>query len=348
MDGVRERPAGLRRQARERQACARPAHGQRGMAVVAALLVVAVIAVLAGALLERQTAAIRAAQSAQTRAQAQWLLRGEVGRAQTVLRAAAQRAPYTRLDGTWSQPVDGQVLGRIEGEPALAFTEIVDEQSKFNLRNLVNAGQFDPVEGGVFLRLCAMVGVPPDQAGRIARRVAVSLVEAERRPAGATQVVEGEAAEETARQLGLESLPAREQAPRLRTVDDLLAVPGVDAGSVARLRPYLTVLPQRTWINANTARAEVLAAWVPGLSLDRARAVLQARDNGQWFINRGDFVNRLQMPGLDESAVLIGITSRWFRLSSALQTSRTTLLMQALLYDDKEVLPQVMWLREGA
>ncbi|WP_447774121.1 type II secretion system minor pseudopilin GspK [Variovorax boronicumulans] len=318
------------------------------MAVVAVLLVVAVIAVLASALLGRQTAAIRAAQTEQTLAQAHWLLRGEVGRAQLVLRAEAQREPATRLDGLWSRPVNGLVLGQIEGASARAFTEIIDEQSKFNLRNLVNGGQIDPVESAAFLRLCALLGVSAEQAGRIARRVAVSLVEADLQSAAPATQPELKAAREAAQQLGLAGLPAREQAPRLRAVEDLLAVPGVEAGSVERLGPFVTVLPQRTWINANTAKAEVLAAWVPGLALDRARALLQARDNGQWFINRGDFANRLQMPQLDESEILIGITSRWFRVSSALQMPRTTLLMQALLYDDKEVLPQVMWLREGA
>lgn len=333
---------------RQKRRCVQSGRTPRGMAIVSVLLVVAVIAVLASALLGRQTAAIRAAQTEQTLAQAHWLLRGEISRAQLVLRAEAQRAPATRLDGLWSQPVNGQVLGQIEGAPARAFTEITDEQSKFNLRNLVNGGQIDPVESAAFLRLCGLLGVSADQAGRIARRVAVSLVEADRKPGAASASSEFKAAQEAAQQLGLAGLPVREQAPRLRVVEDLLAVPGVEAGSVARLHPFVTVLPQRTWINANTAKAEVLAAWVPGLALDRARALLQARDSGQWFINRGDFANRLQMPQLDESEILIGITSRWFRVSSALQMHHTTLLMQALLHDDKEVLPQVMWLREGA
>jgi len=343
MCGIWGKPAGLRR-----RLCLWTGHAQQGMAVVSMLLVVAVIAVLAAALLGRQTAAIRAVQTEQTRAQARWLLRGEISRAQLVLRSAAQRETVTRLDGPWSLPVIGKVLGQIEGAPAHVFTEITDEQSKFNLRNLVSSGQADRGEAAAFLRLCAMVGVSPDQAGRIARRVAVSLVEADRQSSTLVTASETKAAPEASQQLGLASLPAREQAPRLRAIEDLLAVPGVDAGSVARLRPFVTVLPQRTWINANTAKAEVLAAWVPGLELDRARALLQARDNGQWFVNRGDFANRLQMPQIDETEILVGITSQWFRISSALQMSHTTLLMQALVHDDKEVLPQVIWLREGA
>lgn len=322
----------------------------RGMAVVAVLMVVAVIAVIASALLGRQSAVIRAAQSDQTGAQARWLLRGEIARAQVLLRAEARREIATRLDGAWAAPVAGQALGTLEGAPALAFTEITDEQARFNLRNLVRGGRLDAVEGAAFLRLCAMTGVPPEQAARIARRVVTSLAEADRASAEppSTDPKEMEDFARVAGQLGVEAPSDRDLAPRLRVVEDLLGTPGVEAGSVARLRPFVTVLPRRTWINANTARPEVIAAWVPGLSLDRAREVLQLRDRGQWFLNRGDFVHRLQIPGLDDAEVLIGINSEWFRVSTALRMSRTTLLMQALLHDDKSAVPRLVWIREGA
>lgn len=334
----------------------------RGMAVVAVLMVVAVIAVLASALLGRQAATLRAAQAEQTWTQARWLLRGEIARAQAMLRAGSRREVTVRLDGDWNVPVVGRPLGTVEGAPARAFTEIADEQAKLNLRNLVKAGELDPVEANAFLRLCASVGVSAEQAGRIARRVATSLAEAETAPAIVSAAASApapvdpagagqggaEPGEDLALRWGLSPLPRQDLAPRLRGIDDLAGAPGVDAGAVERLRPFVTVLPQRTWINANTASAEVIAAWVPGLSVERAREALRTRDQGQWFVNRGDFVRRLQMPEIDEVEVLIGITSEWFRVSSALRMSRTTLLMQALLHDDKQSMPRVVWLREGA
>src|SRR3712207_6947571 len=45
---------------------------------------------------------------------------------------------------------------------------------------------------------------------------------------------------------------------------------GVDAQVLERLRPFVTVLPERTIVNANTAAAEVLAAQVPGLAVSDA------------------------------------------------------------------------------
>ena len=96
------------------------------MAVISVLLVVAVIAVLASTLLGRQTLAIRSAQTEQTRAEASWLLRGEVSRAQLLLQAEAQREPATRLDGLWNQPVNGQVISGMAG--TYLFSELTDEQ----------------------------------------------------------------------------------------------------------------------------------------------------------------------------------------------------------------------------
>jgi general secretion pathway protein K len=327
------------------EARSRSAH-ERGMAVVSALLIVAVIALLAASLLGRQSAFIRTTQGDQSRLQARWLLRGEVSEAQRILRAEAAREPTTRLDGAWNRPFSRQAAGQVAGDGGRLLSEIGDEQGKFNLNNLVDRGRIDPAEAEVFMRLCALVGVAPAQANSIMRRVVVSLGG----PA-ATESESGEVKERVARVaagMGLPAgLPQAAQAPRLRALEDLLAVPGVDAGVLARLAPFVTVLPARSWINANTASAEVVAAGVPGLTLERARALLSTRDRGQWFINRGDFVTRLRMPELDMNEVRIGITSNWFRVSSVLDTARTRFVQVALVHDDKRALPRVVWLREG-
>lgn len=318
------------------------------MAVVSALLIVAVIAVLAASLLSRQSAFIHTLQGDQFRVQARWLLRGEISEAQRVLRAEAAREPTTRLDGLWNRPFSRQATGQVAGDGARLVSEISDEQAKFNLRNLVWRGNIDPAEAEVFSRLCALAGVPPPQAQSIMRRVIVSLGDGEPPVSGAVPDAVREQAVKLAAGMGLPpELPRTAQAPRPRALEDLLAVPGVDAAVLARLAPFVTVLPQRTWINSNTASAEVVAAGVSGLSLDRARALLATRDRGQWFINRGDFANRLQMPELDENEVRIGITSNWFRVSSVLDATRTKFVQMALLHDDKTSLPRVVWLREG-
>ncbi|QNK66994.1 type II secretion system minor pseudopilin GspK [Variovorax sp. PAMC26660] len=321
---------------------------ERGMAVVSALLIVAVIAVLAASLLGRQSAFIRTTQGEQFRAQARWLLRGEVSQAQRTLRAEAVREPTTRLDGLWNQSFSRQGSGQVAADGGRLVSEITDEQGKFNLRNLVDRGRIDPEEAEVFTRLCALVGVPAPQAQSIMRRVVVSLGDADVQSSGTVPDAVRAQAAKLAESLGLPAeLPRTAQAPRLRALEDLLAVPGVDASVLARLTPFVTVLPERTWINSNTASPEVVASGVPGLSLERARALLAARDKGQWFINRGDFTQRLRMPEQDLAELRIGITSNWFRVASVLDTVRTKFVLTVLLHDDKRSLPRVVWLREG-
>jgi len=319
-----------------------------GMAVVSALLIVAVIAVLAASLLGRQSSFIRTTQGEQFRVQARWLLRGEVGEAQRTLRAEAAREPTTRLDGLWNRAFSRQGAGQVAADGGRLVSEITDEQGKFNLRNLVDRGRIDPAEAEVFTRLCALVGVPAPQAQSIMRRVALSLGDADLQSAGNVPDTVRVQAAKLSESLGLPAeLPRTAQAPRLRALEDLLAVPGVDSNVLARLTPFVTVLPERTWINSNTASAEVVASGVPGLSLERARALLAARDKGQWFINRGDFTQRLRMPDQDFTELRVGITSNWFRVASVLDTVRTKFVLTALLHDDKRSLPRVVWLREG-
>jgi general secretion pathway protein K len=113
------------------------------------------------------------------------------------------------------------------------------------------------------------------------------------------------------------------------------------------LAPYVTILPTNTWLNGNTASAPVLAAYVPGLSLQRAEALVRERDGGHWFINRGDFVNRLRMPELDTASVKVGITSDWFRLRGQARSGQRRVELEALLQRTQDRLPQVIWSRVG-
>ncbi len=134
----------------------------------------------------------------------------------------------------------------------------------------------------------------------------------------------------------------------LRVIDDLYDIKGVDRHVIERLRPHVTILPVNTWINGNTARPEAIAAHIPDLSLRQAQSLLAERDQGRWFINRGDFVNRLQRPDLDVSSVKVGITSNWFLVHGQTRIGERLVTMQALLLRNEQQKPEVIWTRVGA
>ena len=282
-----------------------PAAKQRGMAIISALLIAAVVAVLAGAMLTRQTVFTRGLEAEQLRIQGQWLLQGGLERSRQMLWDARQKDVLTRLDQPWAGVQRGVFEGRIE-----------DEQGKFNLRNLVNRQQVDADQLQSFERLCRLIGVDPAVSRRISQRVIASY-----------------------------EPPAKY--PMLRSVDDLSGIEGLDPVVLQRMQAYISVLPGQTWVNGNTASAEVLSAVVPQLSLSQAHGLVAERDSGQWFINRGDFVNRLRLPQVAVDSVHVGITSEWFRVQGQARREQRRVTLDALLHRPEDRQPRVIWSRVG-
>jgi len=313
---------------------------QEGMAVISALLIAAVVAVIAAGMIERQGLQTRQVENRQMALQGQWALEGGLQLSRRVLFEQRLRDPLVRGGQPWTRPMRDVPSGSVRFDGQLE-----DEQGKFNLRNLVVDGQVDSEALATFQRLCALIGIGERLATAIAGQVIDSYPQRPPvSPGSAGQGLQGGRA--TSPAVAAEPLPARR--PMLRSVDALAGLKGMDAEALQRLRRFVTVLPALTWINGNTASAEVLAAQVPGLSLQQAMALVAERDSGRWFINRGDFVNRLRMPQLAMANVRVGINSDWFRLRGQARLGSRELPLQALLRQREGQLPDVIWSRVGA
>ncbi|MCO7574332.1 MULTISPECIES: type II secretion system minor pseudopilin GspK [Pseudomonas] len=317
---------------------------QRGMAIISALLIAAVVAVIAAGMLSRQTVLTRAVEAEQARIVGSGVLQGGLEYSRQLLWEARQREVLTRLDQPWARPIDDPVPGASGGR---FQGRLQDLQGKFNLRNLVFDQQVDPEQVQSFQQLCQLLGVDPALSRRISQRVIASYPQ--RVPgtaaAGGTPGTFNSGRLTSPGALA-QTLPPRQ--PMLRGLDDLRGLPGVDDALLARLEPYVGILPGNTWINGNTASAEVLAAAVPGLSLAQARALVAERDAGHWFINRGDFVNRLHLPFAAQERIKVGITSEWFLLQGQVRREQRQITLQALLHRPEDRMPQVIWSRVGA
>jgi len=315
---------------------------QRGMAIISALLIAAVVAVLAAGMLTRQSLFTRNLESELLRVQGSWVLAGGVEISRQVLWEARQRDPLIRHDQPWGAVIRSAALSQnnsgFEGQ-------LQDEQGKFNLRNLVNNQRVDDEQLAAFERLCALIGVSNVLAQRISQRVIAAYPRGLNPVKNASTPSRFDSGRSTSP--GTDSQVQTAKQPMLRSLEDLRSVEGINERVLDTLAPYVTVLPASTWINGNTATAPVLAAYVPGLSIQRAQALIAERDGGQWFINRGDFVNRLRMPQLDVSTVKVGITSDWFRLSGQARRDSRRVSVEALLHQTKDGLPQVIWSRVG-
>ncbi|MCC2595587.1 type II secretion system minor pseudopilin GspK [Pusillimonas sp. MFBS29] len=288
---------------------------QRGVAIIGALVVVAAASVAAATIMERQALLAETLTGERDRVQARWLLRGGLDWSRIILFNDARRNPVTRNGAVWSQPIEGLEVSTPGDERKAYFSgQIEDEQGKFNLWTLAVNGNVQISELAALETLLSGLGLPAGLAGAIARRVA----ESQAGPNGTNT------------------------APALRTLGDLLVIEDMTPAIVDIVSAYLTILPQKTSINANTASAEVLSAVVPGLQLGEARDLVEERDSGIWFNNRADFFNRLAKPEI-RPGNQIGVNSEWFKVTGQVTLGLTVTDLQALLHRQGNQPPSIRW-----
>lgn len=292
----------------------------RGAAVVMAMLVVAVAATLVSGAFWRQNVIARQAENELSFAQAKWLMRGAIDWAGVILREDARTSSIDHAGEPWAVPLADTHLNPDDGrDPVYLAGAIRDEQAKFNLRNLVGPKGVIPREVEVLRRLLALVGARESLAEPIAERVLAT--------------VPGEGGR-------------KQVALALATIDDLLGVEGVNASTIERLRPFVTVLPQPTPVNANTAPAEVLAARIENLALADARRLTASRDLA-YFKDRTDVLSRIAELKLKASDAEIAVATRFFSVDGTVSYRRARLHTQVLLRREANRV-EAVWLREAA
>ena len=161
---------------------------------------------------------------------------------------ARTSAPSTRLDEGWAQPIAGLPVER-----ALVAGAIADEQGKFNLNNLVDGNAKSDAD---IADLQAPARVPRALDPQLADAV-VDWIDRRRRPR------ERARAPKTPTTSSLRTaLPRGQRAAWCRSRSST-ACAASTRRAVAKLRPYVTALPERTTVNVNTAPRSVLAALLP-------------------------------------------------------------------------------------
>ena len=297
--------------------------GQRGVAVVLAMGVVAFAAMTATAIMIAQSTWSRQSELAASHTQAQFLIGAGVDWARTMLSDDRRAGNIDHLGEIWAlrlppMPVEnGELAGYIE-----------DCQAAFNLNNLVRDGKVIPAQVAHFRRLLSILGLPDDLAGALADWL--DQDEEPQLPGGA----------EDAYYLALQ--PAYRTANRpLTDITELALVRGFDDGVRARLRPYVTALPRHTAVNVNTAAPEVLAAIIDGLDLDDARGLVVTRDRA-YFRDASEFTRRLPR-ALTVAADDIAVSSSYFETTLRVTMSQAEARGTALLAREATGWPAVVW-----
>lgn len=298
-------------------------HRQRGAAVLMALFVSTLATLIVIGLFHSQFVLLRTIENQQLVAQSRLLLRGALDWARAILREDAARSSFDGLDEPWAQPLAETRLDQL-GETATLAAQatiagnIEDAQSRMNLRNLVGTDGL-VVEKELFAlrRLANILSVPEQTADLIAVRMAEAL-QPRANPSGTGSP--------TDTQDRAEQRPIPIVLPL-----DLIAIQGIDAQAARRLADYVIVLDEPTPVNVNTAKAEVIAARIAGLSLQDGRALVETRLRLGHFRDVAEVQTNLRDKAAGVSQADVSTTSRYFLVSGRVKLDRADTRIEALV-----------------
>ncbi len=185
-------------------------------------------------------------------------------------------------------------------------SQITDMQSRLNVTNLLDGNKLSSPDVAAFTKLFSLLNLPQAELSTVAENLRSSI---DTGSGGA----------------GLQPL-------RPQQVEQLMWL-GLSPATLARLRPYVCVLPARTPVNLNTASAEVLYSSIPGLSIAQARRLVETRARNPFLSldeaerAAGPTPKRLQLENQS-------VSSRFFEVRNRLRTESMVIEERALLQRD--------------
>jgi general secretion pathway protein K len=293
---------------------------QRGVALITALLIAALVTVVAVAMASRQQLDVRRTGNLLESDQAYMYALGmEAWAAQVLIEDAANSSVDSR-DEIWATkipplPVEG---GLISGS-------LEDMQSRFNLNNLIDSmGQADQKQIRMFQTLLTLVNAAEPKA--------------QLSPFVANRVADWIDQDLNALADGAEDLEYLNLTPPYRAANQFMASPselsalrGVSADAVAALLPFVSALPEPTTINVNTAPELVLMSLDKDITPAIAETLVSLREQGP-FEKVNDFVKKLHDDyDIDVDSNMVSVSSEYFLVSADAAIGRTQLHLYSLL-----------------
>lgn len=308
---------------------------QRGAAILMAMLTVVLVATLASAALWQQWRTVEVESAERTRAQSSWVLIGALDWARLILTEDARKGGSDHLSEPWSMPLEqarlstflaadrSDTLAADASVNAFLSGQITDLQARLNLKNLIQEdGKVHPASLRMWERLFTQLGLPrvplDGMVAQMLRAHQAGAATANNQPpeAGANG-------------------PLWPQEP------DQLAWFGLDPQTLAQLRPYITVLPERTAVNLNTASDVVLIACLEGLTQADVQRMVTARRLTPWE-NLEEVKKAAKLPELLLDASLVGISTRFFAIRGELEIDGNKVQEYSVVQRDAAVV-KTLW-----
>lgn len=312
---------------------------QRGAALLAALLTVALVAVFASQAFWQGWRGIEQESLDRTRLQGNWVVVGALDWARAKLREDGLRSPQLdHASEPWAQPVNELSLttflaggtadpaadpstavatpaNEASAERAYVTLQLTDAQGKLNALNLLEGEALSPTWLRVFERLFESLNLPPEQLTLLAERL----------------------------RLAHASIGGGEQsatAPLVPQQPAQLAWLGLEPATLAALQAHVTLMPARTPVNLNSASAEVLLAVVPGWKRPDAERLMMRRQ-----VKPLQSVAEASLGALPNEGQF-SVNSRYFEFQVAFRLGTVQRVENALLQRDAGDV-RTLWRRPG-
>ncbi len=220
---------------------------QRGVALITAILIMALITTLTFSLEWDNSLDLRRTYVSMYREEAIQAALGAESWILSIMRQDMEDSDTDHFGEIWASELPVLPLGAegdsIQGE---IYGQIEDLQGRFNINNLIDQqGEVDQASLEQFQRLLAALGIDVRFAG-----IAADWIDANRDasfPDGAEDSI----------YTGIVP-PYRTANQILTSTSELAALEGIDKATFDTLRPHIAALPGRTAINVNTATGPVL------------------------------------------------------------------------------------------
>ncbi|MGB4583023.1 MAG: type II secretion system minor pseudopilin GspK [Rhodoferax sp.] len=296
---------------------------QRGAAILTAMLTVVLVATLASAMLWQQWRAVEVESAQRTRVQAAWILTGALDWARMILREDARQGGPDYLAEPWAVPLAparlttflaaerGEALVGDDADgvqDAFLAGHLQDLQARLNVTNLIDNGKLHEPSLAAWTRLFNQLNLPETELQALTQQLLLAYAPATDRPASASAAL------------------------RPQVISDLVWL-GLPPASLALLQPFVTLLPERTPVNLNTAPPEVLMASIAGLDMAQARSLEAARDL-RHLDTLPDAEKRLGDAEIKLDAGQHAVTSRFFSVTGQLRAGQATLQETSVLQRD--------------
>lgn len=288
---------------------------QKGMALIMAVLVAALVASVAIVLASRAHQWLNQLQNRQNFVVAQTIAYSAVDLARFTIRDDMRNNSVDHRKEAWNLPIP-----EIKIEEGVASGQVEELQGRFNLASMVTSGKINESGVAAYTRLCSAIGISTSLAETLADAVEKDL--------------------ETKRQAGgVGTFP-------YEVLSDLAHLDGYDADVLESLKPYVAILPETMPVNVNFATAEVLQATIDGLSSSDAAEVVSTR-NSKHFANFTEFAAALPAD-LRSKATSANFTvqSNYFMILTRTAYGRVNVSYQAMLKRTSgQSMPKIIWAR---